>query len=93
MSDLNEYNVEKGLVGLGEFILLEISSESIDLEDVQQLVYLNYISTLHNSPHKPSSLHTQQHSASPSLEETLALLRVVSPGDPRGYKQREPEAK
>ncbi|KAA6375616.1 MAG: hypothetical protein EZS28_028855, partial [Streblomastix strix] len=54
---------------------------------------LNYISPLHSTPHKPSSPHPQQHSASPSLEETLTLLRAVSPGDPRGYKEREPEAK
>ncbi|KAA6324239.1 MAG: hypothetical protein EZS28_054214, partial [Streblomastix strix] len=41
MSELKEYNVEGGLIGLGEFILLEIASESIDLEDVQQIVCLN----------------------------------------------------
>ncbi|KAA6360536.1 MAG: hypothetical protein EZS28_043936 [Streblomastix strix] len=33
MTYLKEYNVEGGLIGLGEFILLEIVSESIDLED------------------------------------------------------------
>ncbi|KAA6365688.1 MAG: hypothetical protein EZS28_038786, partial [Streblomastix strix] len=54
---------------------------------------LNYISPVHNTPHKPSSPHPQQHQTSPSLEETLALLRAVSPGDPRGYKERETEAK
>ncbi|KAA6374485.1 MAG: hypothetical protein EZS28_029991, partial [Streblomastix strix] len=54
---------------------------------------LNHISPLHNTPHKPSSPHPQQHSASPSLEETLTLLRAVSPGDPKGYKEREPEPK
>ncbi|KAA6357579.1 MAG: hypothetical protein EZS28_046894, partial [Streblomastix strix] len=37
--------------------------------------------------------HPQQHSTSPSLEETLTLLRAVSPGDPQGYKEREPEPK
>ncbi|KAA6354716.1 MAG: hypothetical protein EZS28_049757, partial [Streblomastix strix] len=40
MSELKEYNVEGSLIGLGEFILLEIASESIDLDDVQQLVYI-----------------------------------------------------
>ncbi|KAA6366965.1 MAG: hypothetical protein EZS28_037508 [Streblomastix strix] len=40
MAALNEYNVVGGLIGLGEFILLEIVSESIDLEDVQQIVYI-----------------------------------------------------
>ncbi|KAA6394872.1 MAG: hypothetical protein EZS28_009596 [Streblomastix strix] len=50
----------------------------------------NYITPQHNTPHKPSQ-HSQQHSPSPSLEETQALLRAVSPGDPRGYKVREPE--
>ncbi|KAA6355040.1 MAG: hypothetical protein EZS28_049433, partial [Streblomastix strix] len=52
---------------------------------------LNYISPLHNTPHKPSSPHPQQHSSQPPLEETLAILRTISPGDPRGYKEREPE--
>ncbi|KAA6377327.1 MAG: hypothetical protein EZS28_027148 [Streblomastix strix] len=42
---------------------------------------------------KHSSPHTQQHSPSPSLEETLAILRTISPGDPRGYKERELERK
>ncbi|KAA6367036.1 MAG: hypothetical protein EZS28_037437 [Streblomastix strix] len=41
MAALNEYNVVGGLIGLGEFILLEIVSESIDLEDVQQIVFIN----------------------------------------------------
>ncbi|KAA6389016.1 MAG: hypothetical protein EZS28_015454, partial [Streblomastix strix] len=54
---------------------------------------LNYISTYRNTPHKPSSPHSQQHSASPPLEETLAILRTISPCDPRGYKEREPEPK
>ncbi|KAA6370515.1 MAG: hypothetical protein EZS28_033960 [Streblomastix strix] len=54
---------------------------------------LNYIRPLHNTPHKPSSPHPQQHSVSPSLKETLTLLRAVSPGDPQGYKEREPEPK
>ncbi|KAA6364815.1 MAG: hypothetical protein EZS28_039657 [Streblomastix strix] len=52
---------------------------------------LNYISTQHITSHKLSSPHPQQHSASLSLEETLAILRTISPGDPRGYKEREPE--
>ncbi|KAA6386070.1 MAG: hypothetical protein EZS28_018407 [Streblomastix strix] len=54
---------------------------------------LNHISPLHNTPHKPSSPHHQQHSASPSLEETSAIIRKISPRDPRGYKEREPERK
>ncbi|KAA6388233.1 MAG: hypothetical protein EZS28_016241 [Streblomastix strix] len=54
---------------------------------------LNHISPQHDTSHKLSSPHPQQHSASPSLEETLTLLRAVSPGDPRGYKDGEPEAK
>ncbi|KAA6362384.1 MAG: hypothetical protein EZS28_042089, partial [Streblomastix strix] len=51
---------------------------------------LNYISSYHNTPHEPSQ-HSQQHSPSPSLEETLALLDAVPMGDPRGYKVKEPE--
>ncbi|KAA6365051.1 MAG: hypothetical protein EZS28_039423 [Streblomastix strix] len=43
---------------------------------------LNHISLQHNTSHKLSSPHPQQHSASPSLEETLAILRTISPGDP-----------
>ncbi|KAA6357274.1 MAG: hypothetical protein EZS28_047198 [Streblomastix strix] len=54
---------------------------------------LNYISPLHNTPHIPSSPHPQQHSQSPSLEETLDILRTISPGYPRGYKEKEPEPK
>ncbi|KAA6371515.1 MAG: hypothetical protein EZS28_032959 [Streblomastix strix] len=54
---------------------------------------LNYISPKHNISRKYLSLHPQQHSPSPSLEETLAILRTISPGDPRGYKEREPERK
>ncbi|KAA6360505.1 MAG: hypothetical protein EZS28_043968, partial [Streblomastix strix] len=54
---------------------------------------LNYISPLHNTPHKPSSPHPQQQSPSPPLEVTLALLRSISSGDPRGHKEKEPESK
>ncbi|KAA6362980.1 MAG: hypothetical protein EZS28_041492 [Streblomastix strix] len=54
---------------------------------------LNHISPQHNTSHKLSSPHPQQHSSSPSLEETLTLLRAVSPGNPREYKEREPEPK
>ncbi|KAA6371467.1 MAG: hypothetical protein EZS28_033007 [Streblomastix strix] len=54
---------------------------------------LNYISPQHNTSHKLSQPHPQQHSAQPSLEETLAILRTISPGDPRGYKEKEPELK
>ncbi|KAA6374774.1 MAG: hypothetical protein EZS28_029696 [Streblomastix strix] len=46
-----------------------------------------------NTPHKPSSPHLQQHSPSPSLEETLAILRTIYPGVPRVYKERNPEPK
>ncbi|KAA6369380.1 MAG: hypothetical protein EZS28_035092, partial [Streblomastix strix] len=54
---------------------------------------LNYISPQHNTSHKLSSPHPQQHSVSPSLEETLAILRTISPGNPREYKEKEPEPK
>ncbi|KAA6363192.1 MAG: hypothetical protein EZS28_041284 [Streblomastix strix] len=54
---------------------------------------LNYISPQYNSPHKPSSTHPQQHSPSPSLKETLTILRTISPEDPRGYKEKEQEPK
>ncbi|KAA6384551.1 MAG: hypothetical protein EZS28_019922 [Streblomastix strix] len=43
---------------------------------------LNHINPLHYTSHKLSSPHPQQHSASPSLEETLAILRTISPGNP-----------
>ncbi|KAA6365346.1 MAG: hypothetical protein EZS28_039127, partial [Streblomastix strix] len=46
-----------------------------------------------NTPHKPSSPHPQQYSSQPPLEETLAILRTISPGDPRGYKEKELEPK
>ncbi|KAA6381339.1 MAG: hypothetical protein EZS28_023131, partial [Streblomastix strix] len=54
---------------------------------------LNYISPQHNTPRKPSSPHLQQYQPSPSLEETLTILRTISPRYPRGYKEREPEPK
>ncbi|KAA6378194.1 MAG: hypothetical protein EZS28_026281 [Streblomastix strix] len=54
---------------------------------------LNYISSQHYTPRKPSSPLPQQHSPSPSLKETLAILKTISPGDPRGYKESEPEPK
>ncbi|KAA6360761.1 MAG: hypothetical protein EZS28_043712, partial [Streblomastix strix] len=54
---------------------------------------LNYISPLHNTSHKPSSPHPLQHSPSAFLEETLAIQRTISPGDPEGYKEKESEPK
>ncbi|KAA6378316.1 MAG: hypothetical protein EZS28_026155, partial [Streblomastix strix] len=54
---------------------------------------LCYISPQHSTPHQSSASHPQQHSPSPSFEETLAILRAISPGDPRGYKEKEPEPK
>ncbi|KAA6374005.1 MAG: hypothetical protein EZS28_030468 [Streblomastix strix] len=41
----------------------------------------NYISLQHNTPLKSTSRHPQQHSPSHKLEETLAVLRAISPGD------------
>ncbi|KAA6358078.1 MAG: hypothetical protein EZS28_046394, partial [Streblomastix strix] len=58
-----------------------------------QNIDLNYISPQHNTSHKLSSPHPQQHSASPSLEETLAILRTIPPRNPREYKEMEPEPK
>ncbi|KAA6355389.1 MAG: hypothetical protein EZS28_049084, partial [Streblomastix strix] len=54
---------------------------------------LNYISPQHNTPHKPSSPHSQQYLPSPSLEETITILRAISPGDPRGYHKKEQKSK
>ncbi|KAA6402146.1 MAG: hypothetical protein EZS28_002334 [Streblomastix strix] len=51
----------------------------------------NYIRPHHNTPHKSLSSYTQQHSPSPTQEETLATLRTISPKDPREYKQKEVE--
>ncbi|KAA6344181.1 MAG: hypothetical protein EZS28_052258, partial [Streblomastix strix] len=62
-------------------------------EPMEMKTDLNYISPQHNTSHKLSSPHPQQHSPSPSLEETLAILRTISTGDPRGYKEKEPEPK
>ncbi|KAA6365647.1 MAG: hypothetical protein EZS28_038827 [Streblomastix strix] len=56
-------------------------------------IYFSYISTQHNTPHKSLSLHPQQHSPSHTLEVTQAILRTISPGDPRRYKEKEPERK
>ncbi|KAA6377866.1 MAG: hypothetical protein EZS28_026608 [Streblomastix strix] len=54
---------------------------------------LNYISPKYNTSLNPSSSHLQQHSASPSLEDTLAILNSIPPRDPRGHKEKEPEPK
>ncbi|KAA6393982.1 MAG: hypothetical protein EZS28_010496 [Streblomastix strix] len=51
------------------------------------------ISPQHNTSHKSLSPYPQQYSPSPTLEETLAILRTISPRDPRGHKEREPEPK
>ncbi|KAA6352992.1 MAG: hypothetical protein EZS28_051482, partial [Streblomastix strix] len=47
----------------------------------------------HNTLHKSSSLYPQLHSPAPSLDETLDILRTVSPRDPRGYKEQKLERK
>ncbi|KAA6366943.1 MAG: hypothetical protein EZS28_037530 [Streblomastix strix] len=54
---------------------------------------LNYTSPQHNTSHKLSSPHPQQHSPSPPLEETLIILRTISTRDVRGYKEKESEPK
>ncbi|KAA6364491.1 MAG: hypothetical protein EZS28_039983 [Streblomastix strix] len=53
----------------------------------------NYISLQHNIPHMFISSLSQQHLPSPALEETLAILRKISPGYPRELKEKEPERK
>ncbi|KAA6360682.1 MAG: hypothetical protein EZS28_043790, partial [Streblomastix strix] len=68
-----------------------ISLTQYDQEN--QNIDLNHISPQHNTYHKLSSPHQQQHSASPSLEDTLAILNSIPPGNPREYKEREPEPK
>ncbi|KAA6382953.1 MAG: hypothetical protein EZS28_021524, partial [Streblomastix strix] len=54
---------------------------------------LNCISSQHKTPPKSPSSHLQQHSPKPTLEETIAILRTIFPGDPRGRKEREPKRK
>ncbi|KAA6363436.1 MAG: hypothetical protein EZS28_041038 [Streblomastix strix] len=58
--------------------LISLTQQDQDNQNID----LNYISPQHNTSHKLSSPHPQQHSASPSLEETLAILRTISPGNP-----------
>ncbi|KAA6364415.1 MAG: hypothetical protein EZS28_040057 [Streblomastix strix] len=53
----------------------------------------NYISPQLNTPHKSLSPHLQQHSPSSSFEEILAILRTISSGHPRGYKEKLTERK
>ncbi|KAA6369403.1 MAG: hypothetical protein EZS28_035069, partial [Streblomastix strix] len=53
----------------------------------------NYMNSQNNTPHKSLSTHPHQLSQSPTLEKTLAILRTISPGDPREYKEKEPERK
>ncbi|KAA6394351.1 MAG: hypothetical protein EZS28_010123 [Streblomastix strix] len=54
---------------------------------------INFISPQHNTPHKSLYPHAQQHSSSLTMKETLAILGTISPGDPRGHKEKEPEQK
>ncbi|KAA6377017.1 MAG: hypothetical protein EZS28_027459, partial [Streblomastix strix] len=58
-----------------------------------QNINSNYICPLHNSPYKSFSPHPQQYSPEPPLEETIAILRTISSGDPRGHNERESKPK
>ncbi|KAA6381955.1 MAG: hypothetical protein EZS28_022516 [Streblomastix strix] len=69
--------------------LISLTQQDQDNQNID----LNYISPQRNTSHKLSSPHPQQHSISPSLEETLAILRTIPPGNPREYKERESEPK
>ncbi|KAA6394069.1 MAG: hypothetical protein EZS28_010402 [Streblomastix strix] len=53
----------------------------------------NYVNPQHNKSHKSLQPLFQQHSPSPTLEESLAIIRTNSPGDPRGYKEKDPDPK
>ncbi|KAA6386097.1 MAG: hypothetical protein EZS28_018378 [Streblomastix strix] len=56
-----------------------------------QNIDYNYINSQHNIPHMSISPRPQQQS--PTLEETEAIRRTISSGDPQGYKRRESESK
>ncbi|KAA6385758.1 MAG: hypothetical protein EZS28_018711 [Streblomastix strix] len=47
----------------------------------------------HNTPHLFIQPRPQQHSPSPTLGETLTILIIISPGDPRGNKEKELDRK
>ncbi|KAA6364809.1 MAG: hypothetical protein EZS28_039665, partial [Streblomastix strix] len=51
----------------------------------------NYIRPQHNTPHMFISQITQLHSQSPSLEETIVMLRSISLGEKLGNKEKEIE--
>ncbi|KAA6386640.1 MAG: hypothetical protein EZS28_017833 [Streblomastix strix] len=87
--EINENQIERRSEVRNTISLIQSDQDS----QANPNIDLKYISSLHSTPHKPSSPHPQQHSTSPSLEETLTLLRAVSPGDPKGYKVKEPEPK
>ncbi|KAA6377352.1 MAG: hypothetical protein EZS28_027117, partial [Streblomastix strix] len=69
------------------------SYDLIQILKPNQNIDNNYISPQQNILNIDNSPHPQQHSSQPLLQETLAILRTISPGDPRGYKEREPETK
>ncbi|KAA6354773.1 MAG: hypothetical protein EZS28_049700, partial [Streblomastix strix] len=87
--EVNEYQIERRSEVRNTISLIQSDQDT----QANPNIDLNYISPQHSTPHKPSSPHPQQNSTSPSLEEILTLLRTVSPGDPKGYKVREPEPK
>ncbi|KAA6369415.1 MAG: hypothetical protein EZS28_035059 [Streblomastix strix] len=67
--------------------------EPMEMKTANPNIDLNYKSPQHNTPNKPSSTYPQQYSSIPPQKETLAILKTISPRDPRGYKERELESK
>ncbi|KAA6363659.1 MAG: hypothetical protein EZS28_040814 [Streblomastix strix] len=61
---------QKNPISLAQYDQYKQSNPNIDL---------NHINPQHNTSHKLSSPHPQQHSASLYLEETLTLLRAIPP--------------
>ncbi|KAA6327580.1 MAG: hypothetical protein EZS28_053806, partial [Streblomastix strix] len=88
-TDVNENQLERRSELKNTISLIQSDQNTQVNPNIDQ----NYISPQHNTPHKSFSPHLQQYSPSPSLEETLSILRSISPGDPRGYKEKEPEPK
>ncbi|KAA6388045.1 MAG: hypothetical protein EZS28_016434 [Streblomastix strix] len=71
----------------------QTKERQIDFKREQQTINFNYISTQHNRPHKSLLLHSQQHSPSPTLDESLAVLRNISLRDSQEHKEKEPDQK
>ncbi|KAA6354743.1 MAG: hypothetical protein EZS28_049730 [Streblomastix strix] len=67
-------------------LMLNFTIQTGHIESEETVVGRNY-------RQQPTKMDIQTVKQSITLEETLAMLRTISPGYPRGYKEKEPERK